>query len=188
MGADRFLAGAINLRAGETKNDEGRTVPIVPQLRALLLEQRSRRQDGCEFVCFRLDRKGHAMKLRGFRKAGYGACIKTRLGRMEAVIDEQTGKPVFEKPRGLCPKPKPKPKMVYRGTVFHDLRRTGVRNLVRAGVPERIAMTIGGHRARSIFERYKIVSPNDVAEAGRKLAAFHGQKFGDNSGVVGTEM
>lgn len=78
--------------------------------------------------------------------------------------------------------------MVFRGMIFHDLRPTGVRSLVRAGVPERVAQDISGHKTRSVFERYNITSANDVADARRKLAIFHGEKFGDNSGTVSTKM
>jgi len=53
--------------------------------------------------------------------------------------------------------------------LFHDLRRTGARNLRRAGVAEGVIMKIGGWRTRSVFERYAIVSRTDMADAILKL-------------------
>jgi integrase len=51
------------------------------------------------------------------------------------------------------------------GLIFHDLRRSAVRNLVSAGVDQTVAMRITGHRTVSIFQRYRIVSDDDVRGA-----------------------
>ncbi len=58
------------------------------------------------------------------------------------------------------------------GRLLHDCRRTAARNLVRAGVPERIAMQLTGHRSRAIFDRYNIVHEEELHHAGDQLCAY----------------
>ncbi|MGA8493330.1 MAG: site-specific integrase [Terriglobales bacterium] len=80
------------------------------------------------------------------RKEWMKACAAAGLG----TIIEVEGKPYD--PR-------------YEGLTLHDLRRSAVRNLVNAGVPERVAMKITGHKTRAVFDRYHIVSSKDVTSA-----------------------
>jgi hypothetical protein len=95
------------------------------------------------------------------------------------------GKPVLAQPRPDRKRAKPKQKTAYRGIIFHDLHCSAVGNLVRSQMSEQIARGITGHRTRSVFDRYNILSLEDVKEAGRKLAAFHAsEKLGHRTGTV----
>jgi integrase len=155
-----FHAGEVRLDPGTTKNDEGRTFPFTVELRQLLEAQRAERdrlrQAGqivpWVFWEMRGKRGSRTARRKSQRPQPIGSFRKTWMAACRAAG---------------CP-----------GRIPHDFRRTAVRNLVRAGIPERVAMTLTGHKTRSVFERYNIVSGGDLKDAARKLDIARGHTFG----------
>jgi integrase len=135
-------AGTLRLEPGTTKNGDGRVVYLPADLKAQIAAQIDRVRS--------LERRTGRIVPFLFPYLG---------GRYEGERIRD-----FRKSWGTaCTK------AGVAGRFRHDLRRTAVRNLVRAGVPERVAMTITGHRTRAVFDRYHIVSPADLQDAARKL-------------------
>jgi integrase len=56
--------------------------------------------------------------------------------------------------------------------LIHDLRRTAVRNMLAAGLNEKMAMMISGHKTRFMIDRYQIIDERDIELAGQKMAAY----------------
>ena len=142
-----FEAGVVRLDVGTTKSGEGRTFPfnVLPDLERLLRERWTVR-DGL-FVFHR-----GGQRIKDFYTAWHAAVRR-------AAVQHVDGREVVVRP-GLV------------GRIPHDFRRSAVRNLVRAGVPEHVAMQLTGHKTRAVFDRYDIVNEHDLTEGVAKLAAF----------------
>jgi integrase len=94
-------------------------------------------------------REGPVFDSSNLRKAWEKACDATKLGK--------------------CTPLKGKNYYLYSGLMLHDLRRSGARNLRKAGIPESVCMKITGHKDRSVFDRYDIVDVEDVQEAMKRV-------------------
>jgi integrase len=141
-----FAAGEVRLAKGTTKNGEGRVFPMTAELRALLEAQKAAHEQ--------LQQSGHVVPWVWWRMVadGRGGEKKphpvTSLTKAWKAACRAAGVP---------------------GRIPHDLRRTAVRNLVRAGIAQSVAMQMTGHKTDSVFRRYDIVSGQDLHDAARRL-------------------
>jgi integrase len=121
-------------------------------LQEIMERRQARRVLGCSLVFHHKVRGKRGQPVKDYRKAWAAACAAA--GLVAGIKREG----------GLIP---------------YDLRHSGLRNLVRAGVSETVAMGISGHRTRSIFDRYSITSAEDTREALEAVAAWVQTKDSD---------
>ena len=151
-----FNANVVRLDPGMTKNKKGREVTMTPTIRALLKECAHGKQ-AKDFLFTRKDDS----PVKDFRKTWRNLCLASGVGQMLCCECNE----VVTENKCECGSSR----LRYEGLTLHDLRRTAVRNLVRAGVPEHTAMAISGHKTRSVFDRYDIVDQRDISNAMLKL-------------------
>ena len=153
---DQWNAGELRLEPGSTKNEQGSVFPFAfhPRLAQVLREQRER--------------------VEGIQRE--------RDFLIASVFVHDTGEAMsgwyYDSWRTACEKAS------LAGRIVHDFRRSAARNLVRAGVPESVAMKLTGHKTRSIFDRYNVTSSTDLREAVKKLARFHTQAGTETGRVI----
>lgn len=146
-----FEAATVRLDPGKTKTGDARVLPFTADLRAVLVAQRT---------------KVHEVERRLGRVIPHVWCwIESRRSRFPGapIRDFRGAWRVACRAAGVPDR------------VPHDFRRSAIRSMVQSGVPERVAMTLAGHRTRTVFDRYAIVSHADLTAAVAKLdkAANH---------------
>jgi len=143
---DVDLSGrVVRLRPEISKNKDGRVWPFQGELLEVIERAKQKRVLSSLYVSDESE-----PPIGNFRKAWQTAAVAA----------------------GLCKCEKINGKKKYTGIIVHDLRRTGVRNMIRAGVPERVAMSLSGHKTPGVFDRYNIVSESDLRDAMTKTTAY----------------
>ncbi len=138
-----FAEGVIRLSKKQTKNANARVLPLDDEVAKLLKAERKK--------------SGPVFSFTSFRKAWCNACVKAGLGTLDREGENKKLNGDYGKYEGLIP---------------HDLRRSAVRDMIRAGVPQTVAMRISGHKTDSVFRRYDITDERDLIAAKNNLRAF----------------
>jgi integrase len=174
----------IRLRAENAKNGKARSVAIEGELAEVIERRRAARQvkkDNSPVVLSALIFHRNGEPVGDFRKAWATACVMAGLGKL--VCPECKGAVDANYKCAKCSREWNRDELTYVGRIFHDFRRTAVRDMVRAGVPETVAMSISGHKTRSMFDRYNISNERDQREALRATETYRQQQAAQQQSV-----
>ena len=138
---------SIRLRAENSKNKKQRVLPLRGELAEIIERARQNRRLDCQFV-FHVD----GQPIGDFRKAWHNACVAAGPGKFEKIGEEEDAK------------------KVYVGLLIHDLRRSAVRNMVRAGIPEMHTRDNANHSLKSLV-RQGTIHPH--SRTGRRTIASY---------------
>jgi len=145
-----WTEGKLYLKAQDTKTDTPRVLYLTGDLLRVLTVWKQRcdqKWPQCAWICHR-----GGIRLESLKHSWRKGCEAVGLGKMVEV-------------EGTKDK-------VWVGKIPHDFRRTAVRNMIRAGIPEKVAMAISGHKTRSVFDRYNIVNEADLEKAAQSMTAY----------------
>ena len=161
--------GIVRLEVGETKNDDGRTIYLDQELREIFQQQWESRKRNGMLTPYVFPNEDGTGPIKDFRGAWNKGCGEVGLG-----YGYKTSQKYVEKRQDK----------LSQGPTLHDFRRSAVRNMVRSGIPERVAMMISGHKTRSVFDRYNIVSDADLKLAAQQQEAYLESQMGTISCTV----
>lgn len=160
----------VSLGARQTKNKEARHMYMEDGLLSIMFERWASKDDGCAYVFHR-----EGQRIKDFRGAWNDACREAGIGYgYKATI--KYAKEWEEK--GL-----------RAGPIYHDLRRTAVRQMDRAGVSRKVAMMRTGHKTESVYNRYNIGTDADLKNAAQQLEAYrNGSESNVDTGTLTPEQ
>ena len=147
----------VRIEPGEAKNDEGRTVYLDDELKAIFNQQWEARKSSSKLISYVFPNKSGNGTIQNLRKIWNTACRTVGIG-----YGYKVSKRYVEKWEDNLPS----------GPTIHDFRRSACRNMVRSGISERIAMKVSGHKTRSVFDRYDIVNDADLKLAAQRQEAY----------------
>jgi integrase len=149
-----LAAGEVRLEVGTTKNREARSFPFAP------------------FPA--LDKLLH-------EQWAWAEALEARRHLPVVYVFHRNGKQIRDF-RGAWEKACKA--IGLEGLIPHDLRRSAVRNLVNAGIPQDTAMKLTGHKTAAVFRRYNIVTRSETEDAVAKLAGYLERKECDKSATI----